>query len=579
MIYRMPTRASLLLLLSAALLYCPQPAFALQPDEIVLIVNSKEPAGEKLAKLYARKRNIPDGRILALDLPFPQEDVAPEVYDEQVVPKVRAFLTDNKLEQKVKCLVTFWGVPLRIARKVTTPADNERLGEIQRAAGQVVGEIQAAVAGQEALAKELDPTFTPKPGGGPGPNQLPELGARAGAATTAAFAKVAAVADEKQRSALFKRWLAGYTALSGKVEALQRMAQQPELKKVAPEPVTPEQLKAAQAAAQALAQKLAKTKANDPEAAKLLKAAKESFGLFRYAVLLGQQRAVIDPTETEAAFDSELSLLWQDQYLRQRWQGNPLHYRAPANRKDAAADAAGTAPNLPQKPVLMVMRLDGPTEPVVRRIIQDALTAEEKGLAGIVALDARGSHGNDGYGQYDKTIRSLAQLLQQKTKLTVKLDDRPELFQPTPPATPDGKPERMKDEVAIYCGWYSLRNYVGAFRFTPGAVGFHIASNELVSLRNPGETGWVANLLNDGVCSSLGPVAEPYLHSFPRADEFFPLLLTGKLTLAEVYWKTNPLTSWMNTCIGDPLYTPFKKDPPLKPEDLPPPLRAAVEAK
>ena len=45
-------------------------------------------------------------------------------------------------------------------------------------------------------------------------------------------------------------------------------------------------------------------------------------------------------------------------------------------------------------------------------------------------------------------------------------------------------------------------------------------------------------LLIDGVVGTLGPVAEPYLQSFPTADEFFPLLLTGKLTLAEVYWRT-----------------------------------------
>ena len=109
-----------------------------------------------------------------------------------------------------------------------------------------------------------------------------------------------------------------------------------------------------------------------------------------------------------------------------------------------------------------------------------------------------------------------------------------------------------------------------------GAIGFHVASSELVSLRTPNERGWVHGLINDGVVGTLGPVAEPYLHSFPPADEFFPLLMTGELTLAEVYWKTNPLTSWMNACIGDPLYRPYKVNPPLKVTDLPEELRAAL---
>jgi hypothetical protein len=82
-------------------------------------------------------------------------------------------------------------------------------------------------------------------------------------------------------------------------------------------------------------------------------------------------------------------------------------------------------------------------------------------------------------------------------------------------------------------------------------------------------------LLKDGASGSLGPVAEPYLHSFPRADEFFPLLFTGRLTLAEVYWKTNPLASWMNSCIGDPLYKPYAKNPALKVTDLPAELQRA----
>jgi hypothetical protein len=74
----------------------------------------------------------------------------------------------------------------------------------------------------------------------------------------------------------------------------------------------------------------------------------------------------------------------------------------------------------------------------------------------------------------------------------------------------------------------------------------------------------------------VGPVAEPYLHSFPLQEEFFPLLMTGKLPLAEVYWTTTPLTSWMQTCIGDPLYTPFARNPALKVDDLPPLLRSTI---
>ncbi len=45
----------------------------------------------------------------------------------------------------------------------------------------------------------------------------------------------------------------------------------------------------------------------------------------------------------------------------------------------------------------------------------------------------------------------------------------------------------------------------------------------MMSLHDPNERGWCHNLLKDGVVGTLGPVFEPYLQSFPPADEFFPL--------------------------------------------------------
>jgi uncharacterized protein (TIGR03790 family) len=162
-------------------------------------------------------------------------------------------------------------------------------------------------------------------------------------------------------------------------------------------------------------------------------------------------------------------------------------------------------------------------------------------------------------------MRDLAKLVTDHTRMKVLLDEKPEVL-----------PAGSASDVALYVGWYSLRNYVPCCKFNPGAVGYHIASFELASLHQPGETGWVHGLINDGVVGTLGPVNEPYLGTFPRPDEFFPLLLTGKLTLAEVYWKTEPAVSWMQCCIGDPLYNPYKKNPQLSDVDLPAQLRQAL---
>lgn len=537
----------------AAELVRAAPALALEPDQIALVVNANVPASRELAEFYAQKRGIPAGRIIALDLPFPAEEMPFARYDEAAAPVVRAFLRDHGLKDRVTCLVTFWGVPLRVAGRAAGPPEHEQLRIIQTELERTRATLVEATAQAEAMAKELTSSFTPAPG-----NEPPQVAKRAGDALTAVVQAVLAMPAGDSRTEAAGRMATLFDRLMGDAETAQRLAS-PELSRIAPpDRVTPERIERMRRQTADWAREFAELKARPPSAqnhAAIRTLVRDHFGLFRYYELLVGQHAAFESKETESAFDSELALVWwENNYPRYRWQANTLHYKI-----------ARLPPGTP--PTLMVTRLDGPTEASVDRIILSSLKVEKEGLKGEVALDARGIKGLDGYGRYDATIRRLAGLLKSKPQVAVAFDDADGLFQPGP--------NSLKG-VALYCGWYSLRNYVPAFAFSEGAVGFHVASSELVSLRTPNERGWVAGLLNDGVVATLGPVAEPYLHAFPPADEFFPLLMTGELTLAEVYWKTNPLTSWMNTCIGDPLYRPYRMNPLLKAGDLPAALRSAI---
>jgi uncharacterized protein (TIGR03790 family) len=548
-----PVRAVVAAFLVAILGAPALSAWALEPDQIALVVNARVPASRQLAEFYAQRRGIPAGRIIALDLPFPDEEIPYARYEQAVAPAVRGFLRDNGLKDKVTCLVTFWGVPLRIGRRVAGPADNEQLRTVQAELEKSKADLLAAVGQAEELAKELDAKFAPGQG-----NEAGQLAKRAGDALTAVVRAVVSLPPGRQRSQSASRLFSLLERLSGDVEAAQRMSA-PELAAVAPELVTPDHVGRMRRQGEAWVRELRELQAKPPTPqtyAAMRVLVRDHFGLFRYIELLASQYTVHETKETEAAFDSELALVWwENPYPRYRWQANTLNHKL-----------VSTPPGTPA--TLMVTRLDGPTEDSVDRIILSSLKAEKEGLKGQVVLDARGLRNPDGYTRYDATIRNLAELLKSKTSLRVTFDDQEPLIQPGPNAPKD---------VAVYCGWYSLRNYVPAFKFSEGAVGFHVASLELVSLRTPNEKGWVVGLLNDGVAATLGPVAEPYLQAFPPADEFFPLLMTGKLTLAEAYWKTNVLTSWMNTCIGDPLYNPYRNNPAMKVEDLPERLRAAVE--
>lgn len=295
-----------------------------------------------------------------------------------------------------------------------------------------------------------------------------------------------------------------------------------------------------------------KDKPKGPEADQLQEKRKERDALQGKSKPLEARRNHLSYAESQACVDSELSQLWWEPYELRRWQVNLLYFQVPDNARK-------------NKPVVMISRLDGPTPAIAKGLVDKAMEAEVKGLIGKVYVDARGikydpksGDTGHGYGGYDESLREMAGLLE-KAKLPVVLDDKGELFKPG-----------SCPECALYCGWYSLANYVDCCKFVPGAVAYHIASSEAVSLRNPGTKLWCKCMLENGVTATLGPVAEPYTIGFPKPAEFFGCLVTGKYTLVECYYRTALLSSWMTVLVGDPLYNPFGKKPVLEEDKVKP---------
>jgi len=238
--------------------------------------------------------------------------------------------------------------------------------------------------------------------------------------------------------------------------------------------------------------------------------------------------------ETNASVDSELSMVLFDDYELYRWQPNKLKYNMPYWDFKS----------------LMVCRLDGPSPKIAQGLVDKALSAENLGLRGIAYIDSRGMTDDKvpySSSYYDQSLRDLALLIRFRTDMTVKQEQTERLFEP-------GSYPR----TAIYCGWYSLKNYIDSFDFVDGAIGYHISSLEAVDLRDPNSNQWCPAMLKHGITATLGAVAEPYLYAFPEPKAFFLELFNG-CCLVEAYYHTSPFNSWQLVLIGDPLYTPFKK--------------------
>jgi len=241
-----------------------------------------------------------------------------------------------------------------------------------------------------------------------------------------------------------------------------------------------------------------------------------------------------------ASLDSEIALVLEKNYPIPGWVPNP--YYLGFRTRELSVE---------RENVLMVSRLDGPSEEIVRRVIDDSLKTEEKGLRGIAYFDARwpepGEKALSGYSLYDKSLYLAARRVEKSGRMRVVVENTEKLFSPG-----------QCPEAALYAGWYSLAKYVDAFFWQPGSIGYHIASGECTTLKKKNSRIWCKMMLEKGIAATVGPVAEPYVSAFPVPEIFFGFLVDGYLSLAECYIISTPYLSWKMVLVGDPLYKPFK---------------------
>jgi uncharacterized protein (TIGR03790 family) len=197
--------------------------------------------------------------------------------------------------------------------------------------------------------------------------------------------------------------------------------------------------------------------------------------------------------------------------------------------------------------MLLVGRLDGPDPQIVRRMIDDALTAERYGLHGRAYFDAQGTR-DAGYVEGDEWIRGSYRAFRE-AGFECELDEKTAVFDEEDPVS----------DVAVYAGWYA-QHVSGPFRrddfrFRCGAIAYHIHSVSAASVRSR-SSHWAGPLLARGAAATMGNVFEPFLSMTPHVDKFFQRLLEGAPFL-EAGYASQPVLSWQTTFVGDPLYRPF----------------------
>lgn len=520
---------------------------ALHPNQLVILANENDPESMDVASYYARQRGVPLSHIVRLDLSF-QETISRTDYEERLAEPLKAKLIAKGLAPTTRVIVTTFGIPLHV--KASLQSDQEKDWQADAAKWRVssieflnvihdqLNQVLASLENESGLP--TSPTLHFSRSTPPQSMEILRLIDTTIGKIQDKIRKHPSPNIPKEQTINLFKYLLQLDGLSAytKYQAMN-------LHLSANTTLSPAQRESQiQMTKQILSLLLQVPSAKNRDFSYQL--AQRFLGIRGVFHLAMAEQEHHSHKDSAASVDSELSLLWLDhhEYSLKGRTPNPLYAWYQVNQSRAKDNATRLLP------VLMVSRIDAPTSRLAKQMIDKAIMAEQMGLSGKVYLDARGLKRKNalGYGDYDQSLRDMADFIKAKTSYPVILENTKKRFNQPGEAS----------QVALYAGWYRLRHYEDAFSFNPGAIGYHIASGEAVSIHNRKEKGWCKNALERGITVTIGPTGEPYLDAFPKPTEFFGLMLSGRYPLVEAYYLSTRHVSWRMVLFGDPLYNPWK---------------------
>ncbi len=509
------------------------------PRQVAVLANEQSSESLELATYYMKRRGIPLANRIVLDLPT-TDSISREVYEQDLLKPVREALEQKGLTKEIKVLVTLYGVPLRVQAPRRTTQEDEWIedarGWVESAMSLLRDEEQKILNQQTSLTSASQPsrdsmTLLAEAGKKMTPAQIRQWRTQLTEVLHEIFQNIERHQNVEEKNAQRGSLEKVMRRVFGKVGVKAESKQMPGASIGAQR----EEFKVQQMLASLM---------HDPSPKKRTRAyavVQEAYGLWGILAFAQWEVERYQQVDGSASLDSELSFLW--------WETGtyPLAGRLP---NPFYIGHAGKLDDWPL-PLLMVSRIDAPTVTHAKRMIDQAMETEVRGLLGNVYVDARGKKKGPplSYGFYDADLQDFAKIFGTVSSYPMTLENSEQRLS-QPGQAPD---------VALYVGWYRLRHYEDAFTFNTGAIGYHIASGEAVSIHNPRESGWCKNALERGITVTLGPVGEPYLDAFPLPTEFFGLLYSGKYSLVEAYYLSIRYLSWKMVLFGDPLYRPWSQ--------------------
>jgi len=115
-----------------SILVCLGSAYALEPRQVAVLVNEQVAKSIELGRYYCGKRGIPAQNILYLKLGGRvRDDISRADYERLIAGPVREELSKKRVPGQIRCLVTTYGIPLRVGPRGRLRGREQQLEKLE----------------------------------------------------------------------------------------------------------------------------------------------------------------------------------------------------------------------------------------------------------------------------------------------------------------------------------------------------------------------------------------------------------------------------------------------------------------
>lgn len=125
-----------------AALWSPSAVRALEPEELLLIANTRVPEGIELARHYMKRRGIPAQHLLTVSV-TDQETCSAREYRERIAAPLRAHPRMAGKTDEIRCLVLLYGMPLRIRPDGTDLEQHPEMIRLKQRQAEITARMKA----------------------------------------------------------------------------------------------------------------------------------------------------------------------------------------------------------------------------------------------------------------------------------------------------------------------------------------------------------------------------------------------------------------------------------------------------